>query len=101
MGTSWRNKFCTLTHRSASITVRSIVSMPLEKDNKMAKLVKTAGLNDGTQGKRFSWGLYRKRAVKSRWGISTGPTMTGIHCGKRSLYVERKAAVRHLHHFAG
>ena len=22
----------------------------------MAKLVKTAGLNDGTQGKRFSWG---------------------------------------------
>jgi hypothetical protein len=67
----------------------------------MAKLVKTAGLNDGTQGKRFSWGLYRVRAVKSRWGISTGPTMTGIHCGKRSLYVERKAAVRHLYHFAG
>ena len=101
MGASGRNMFRALTHRSASFTVRSIVSMPLGKDNKMAKLVKTAGLNDGTQGKRFAWGLYRKRAVKTRWGVSTGPTMTGIHCGRRSLYVERKAAVRHLHHFAG
>jgi hypothetical protein len=75
--------------------------MPLGKDNKMAKLVKTAGLNDGTNGKRFAWGLYRKRSVKSRWGISTGPTMTGFHMGRRSLYVEHRAAIKRLHHFAG
>jgi hypothetical protein len=67
----------------------------------MAKLVKTAELNDGTQGKRFAWGLYRKRVLKSRWGITTGPTMTGIHAGRRSLYIERKAPLRYLHNFAG
>ena len=67
----------------------------------MAKLLKAAPLNDGTEGKRFAWGLYRKRAVKSRWGVSAGPTMTGVHVGRRSLYIERKAAVRHLHNFAG
>ena len=67
----------------------------------MAKLVKTAKLNDGTTGRRFAWGLYRVRAVKSRWGIIKGPTMTGIHAGRRSLYIERKAAVRYLHNFAG
>jgi hypothetical protein len=67
----------------------------------MAKLTKAAPLNDGTEGKRFAWGLYRKRAVISRWGVSTGPTMTGIHAGRRSLYIQRKSAVRYLHNFAG
>ncbi len=72
------------------------------KGNEMARLVgKTAALNDGTNGKRFAWGLYRKRAVKSRWGVSTGPTMTGFHVGRRSLYVEHRAAIKRLHHFAG
>ena len=75
---------------------------PLGKENEMARLVgKTAALNDGTNGKRFAWGLYRKRAVKSRWGVSTGPTMTGFHMGRRSLYVEHRAATKRLHHFAG
>jgi hypothetical protein len=72
-----------------------------ERKYEMAKLLKTAPLHDGTNGKRFAWGLYRKRAIKSRWGVSTGPTMTGIHAGRRSLYVERKAAARYLHNFAG
>ena len=68
----------------------------------MARLLgKTASLDDGTNGKRFSWGLYRKRLKKSRWGVSTGPTMTGLHVGRRSLYVEHNGAIKRLHHFAG
>ena len=93
-----------MTEWSASTKVRSIVSTPLGKENEMARLVgKTAALNDGTTGKRFAWGLYRvrDRSRKTRYGIKFGPTMVGFHMGIRSLYVERKAAIKRLHHFAG
>ena len=66
----------------------------------MAKLLKTAPLNDGTEGKRFAWGLYRKRQHKKRYGIVSGPSMLAIHTGKRSLYIERRAG-RPLCRFAG
>ncbi len=68
---------------------------------KFSKAIVGSPINDGTTGRRYSWGLYRKRAAKSRWGVTTGPTMTGVHIGRRSLYVEHRAAVKRLHHFAG
>ena len=64
-------------------------------------MFKRSPLNDGTQGYRYSWGLTRKRSIKRRYGISTGPVMTAIHAGKRSVYIERKNPVRYLHNFAG
>ena len=64
-------------------------------------MFKRSPLNDGTQGYRYSWGLTRKRSKKRRYGIDTGPVMTGIHTGKRSIYIERKIPVRYLHNFAG
>jgi hypothetical protein len=69
----------------------------------MAKLVKTAELNDGTTGRRFSWGLYRirDRSRKTRYGIKFGPTMVGFHMGIHSLYIERRKATKYLHNFAG
>ncbi len=63
--------------------------------------MKSSPLNDGTTGKRFAWGLYRKRSRKARYGVNFGPTMVGIHTGKRSLYIERKSPVKFLHNFAG
>ena len=63
--------------------------------------MKTSPLNDGTTGKRFSWGLYRKRSCKARYGVKFGPTMVGINAGTRSLYIERKNPVKFLHNFGG
>jgi hypothetical protein len=65
--------------------------------------MKSLPLNDGTNGRRFSWGLYRKRdrSRKTRYGVNFGPTMVGIHAGIRSLYIERKSPVKFLHNFGG
>ena len=62
--------------------------------------ITTKPLNDNTDGFRFQLGklkgLYRHRSVKMRLGISRGQTMTGYHFGKRSLYIEKRKAERHL-----
>jgi hypothetical protein len=63
-------------------------------------MFKRTKLNDGTTGYRYAWGLTRKRAVKTRYGITFGPTMIGTHFGKRSVYIERKAPAKYLHNFA-
>lgn len=56
------------------------------------KIFYTLPLNDNTQGFRFhvfnQKGLYRKRSLKKRWGVSSGDTMRGFHFGKRSVYFE-------------
>ena len=53
-------------------------------------------LNDGTHGFRFRLGnrdgLYRKRQVIKRYGLTQGETTTGFHFGKRSLYLEHRQA---------
>lgn len=42
--------------------------------------------------------IARKRVVKRRpFGRTQGPTFTGYHWGRFSLYVERKDAVRRIH----
>jgi hypothetical protein len=62
-------------------------------------------LNDGTTGFRFDiagvQGLYRKRVVIRRFGLTRGDSMTGFHLGKRSLYLEGGMYRRMLHNFAG
>jgi len=62
-------------------------------------------LNDGTTGFRFDiagvQGLYRKRVVIRRFGVTRGDSMTGFHFGKRSLYLESGMYRRMLHNFAG
>jgi len=62
-------------------------------------------LNDGTTGFRFDiagvQGLYRKRVVIRRFGLTRGDSMTGFHLGKRSLYLEGGICRRMLHNFAG
>ena len=71
---------------------------------KFKKAVIGSPLNDGTTGRRYSWGLWRKRKAgpnKARYGIQSGPTMLAIHTGRRSLYIEKKAPLRYLHNFAG
>lgn len=69
-------------------------------------LIKTAPLNDGTQGNRFVVlgtikGIYRKRSVKNRLGITKGVTTIGLHLGKRSLFWEHKRALRQFYRIAG
>ena len=69
-------------------------------------LIKTAPLNDGTQGNRFvvlgtNKGIYRKRSVKNRLGITKGVTTIGLHFGKRSLFWEHKRALRQFYRIAG
>jgi hypothetical protein len=59
-------------------------------------------LNDGTYGFRFKLlkvdGLYRKRSIKKRYGLSSGATTTGIHFGLRSVYLEKKKTYKHFSH---
>jgi hypothetical protein len=80
-------------------------ALKIAKDNRKVtikdKLSKSLPLGDGTDGKRFPWGLYRKRQKKTRYGIKFGPTMLAIHSGRRSLYIEKKAPLKYLHNFAG
>ena len=61
--------------------------------------------NDGTTGFRFDiagvQGLYRKRVVIRRFGLTRGDSMTGFHLGKRSLYLEGGMYRRMLLNFAG
>lgn len=69
-------------------------------------IIKTAPLNDGTQGNRFVVlgtikGIYRKRSVKNRLGITKGVTTIGLHLGKRSLFWEHKRALRQFYRIAG
>ena len=64
-------------------------------------MFKRSPLNDGTHGYRYAWGLTRKRVAKKRYGINTGPVMTAIHAGKRSVYIEHRNPVRVLWNFAG
>ena len=69
-------------------------------------LIKTAPLNDGTKGNRFVVlgtisGIYRKRSVKNRLGITKGVTTIGLHLGKRSLFWEHKRALRQFYRIAG
>ena len=56
------------------------------------KIFHTLPLNDNTSGFRFhvfnQKGLYRKRLIKKRWGVSSGDTMKAYHFGKRSVYLE-------------
>lgn len=62
-------------------------------------------LNDNTQGFRFNiagvQGLYRKRQVIRRYGVKRGDSMTALHLGKRSLYIEGGMYRRALHNLAG
>ena len=68
----------------------------------MAKLVKTAGLNDGTNkasgspGDCIAFGL-----SKSRGEYSTGPTMTGIHAGPSLALCRAQGGSATLAPFAG
>ncbi len=64
-------------------------------------MLKRTKLTDGTTGYRYPWGLTRKRALKTRYGITFGPTMIGTHFGKRSVYIERKAPSKMLWNFSG
>jgi len=69
----------------------------------------TKPLTDRTKGFRFNFlgikGLYRKRSTLARpLSVVAGPCTTGLHLGKRSLYVERpsnRGNIRMLRHFAG
>jgi hypothetical protein len=67
-------------------------------------IYKTLPLNDNTSGFRFDLlgfkGIYRKRILKTRWGITKGETMRAIHYGKRSVYLELSRPRRKLHDFA-
>jgi hypothetical protein len=75
----------------------------------MFVLFATKPLNDGTNGFRFNFagvkGLTRKRKIERRpFKIDTKGCMLGLHLGKRSVYIERKAnrdTQRRLRHFAG
>ena len=72
----------------------------------MFVILATKPLNDGTKGFRFNFlgnkGVYRKRKVKTRYGISQGDCMKAYHFGKRSLYIEQATNTQHkLYHFAG
>ena len=75
----------------------------------MFVLFATKPLNDNTSGARFNAfgikGLYRKRKALSRgFKINKGKSMTAVHVGKRTVYLERKAnklSIKALHHFAG
>jgi hypothetical protein len=69
-------------------------------------------LNDNTTGFRFNiagvQGLYRKRDVRKAralngkfMGVTRGDSMTGLHFGKRSLYLEGGNYRRALHNLAG
>lgn len=70
----------------------------------MFRLFKTLPLNDNTTGFRFDGlamkGIYRKRVIKKRWGVSKGDTFGAIHFGKRSIYVEQFRPKRKLHDWA-
>ncbi len=68
---------------------------------KFKKAIVGSPLNDGTTGRRYSWGLWRKRKSQSRYGIKSGPTMLAIHAGLPSLYIEKKNPLRYLHNFGG
>ncbi len=69
-------------------------------------------LNDNTTGFRFNiagvQGFYRKRGVRKAralngkfMGVTRGDSMTGLHFGKRSLYLEGGNYRRALHNLAG
>ena len=69
-------------------------------------------LNDNTTGFRFNiagvQGLYRKRDLRKAralngkfMGVTRGDSMTGLHFGKRSLYLEGGNYRRALHNLAG
>ena len=65
-------------------------------------IIKTAPLNDGTKGCRFTVlntisGFYRKRSIKNRYQITKGSTTIGIHFGKRSLLWDYRNAMRKFH----
>jgi len=55
-------------------------------------------LNDNTNGYRFRnsfvKGIYRKRLVKKRYGITKGKTFRAFHIGKRSIYIEQFKPIR-------
>ena len=67
----------------------------------MKNILTKQPLNDRTQGFRFNWGIYRKRVLFNRYGISKGACMTGYHFGKRSLYVQKSKPNRQLWSFGG
>ena len=68
--------------------------------------IATKPLNDGTQGFRFNIlgykGLTRKRKLVSNgYKIERGKSMTKIHLGKRSLYLEHTTNKNKIRNFAG
>ena len=71
--------------------------------------IATKPLNDDTQGFRFNFfgfkGLTRKRKIKSNgFRIKSLKSMTALHLGKRTIYIETKAnrnSGRLIRHFAG
>ena len=41
-------------------------------------------------------GLYRKRVLKSRWGVTSGDTFKQVHFGKRTIGLELRNPIRNL-----
>lgn len=66
---------------------------------------RTKELNDGTNGLRFQMlgvvGLWRQRSIQKRYGVTQGDTTVGYHYGYRSVYFEKKGALRMFWNFAG
>lgn len=62
--------------------------------------MRITSLNDNTNGFRFNLlgikGLTRKRQVIRRYGLTRGSSMTGLHFGKRSIYIEGGKRERNL-----
>ena len=72
----------------------------------MFAILATKPLNDRTKGFRFNVmgqkGLVRRRKAKSNgFKLDAGPCMAKLHLGRITVYLESKATVRALHHFAG
>ena len=68
-------------------------------------MIKCKSLNDGTRGYRFNIlgvkGLTRKRLTQSRYNVTNGDTMLGLHIGRRSVYIERSNPIKRLYNFVG
>jgi hypothetical protein len=69
-------------------------------------LIKTAPLNDGTQGFRFVVlgtisGFYRKRSTKNRYELTKGVATIGAHFGKRSIACNYRQSLRKFYRLCG
>lgn len=69
-------------------------------------LIKTAPLNDGTKGFRFTvlnsiQGIARYRKFKTRYEFTKGPATIGAHFGKASISCNYSKAIRQFHNITG